>query len=288
MTNPYAGSDKKYAIQKGNKRQQKYPAIQASKRQPSEDETGNTIPLVMSADSVALLGDDWVSRLPLNPMTCRFGKNVEEMIVVPDNLRWVVLGEPRIFAQERQGTAIVPIHRGMKLADRYKTATRLLLAPVLDGHVLSGPDGTPQLVTLRLTSTKTDLVGGDRNDPNYPCIKRLNEKLCQEYGVKADQNSMLHVASVRIEAIATELSNKTKSSMGIIYKFVGGARILPEAEQERMALLASSDEIRKYLADPFGLGGRPGIPVYQDAEEDYPAYPERAYAGRVEPPAGGW
>jgi hypothetical protein len=227
---------------------------------------GNVIPFVLSEDSVALLGDDWLSKIPVEVMSCRFGKNAEEMILVPPTIRWVVVGKPRIFAMHKETRDISPLRKGLRMkANDLVTATRLLLAPVWDNQVINGVDGNPQLVTLKLTSSKTNLIGGDSKDPSFSNLVSLNQALLDAYGLR--KQPMLHLVSVRIDAIATELSNGQKASMGILFKFVGGARALSEPDQQRMAQLAGSDEVREFLADPFHLGSKTQG-TYEDDEYD--------------------
>jgi len=260
---------------------QRYPAVQAATYQPHPDDEGKPVPLVLSEDSMALLGDDWAAHCPIETTTCRYGKEREEMVKIPDNIRWVALGRPRMFAMKKDDKSIHALQKGVRLKENgMVTATRLLLCAVVNGHIIEAADGSPQLFTLKLTSTKSKLVDGDRNDPDFSCLASLNNSLCKAY--KLRKQSLLHLASVSIQAIATEISNATEASMGVIFQFKGGAKALPDADQKRMFMLAQSDEVKEFLSDPFNLAGKtaspddaPQAPVDNDAAEveDYDDIP---------------
>lgn len=262
---------------------QKYPAIQVSTYQPRDEDEGQAIPLVLSEDSLSLLGDDWLANCPVETVTCRYGKEREDMVKVPDDIRWVLLGRPRMFAMVKKDKSIHNLQKGMKLKENgMVTATRLLLCAVKDGHLIESSDGSPQLFTLKLTSTKTKLVDGDRKDPSFSNLGSLNTALCKAYKVR--NQSLLHLVSVSIQAIATEISNAVDSSMGIIFQFNGGAKALSDADQQRMFMLVQCDEVKEFLNDPFHLAGkgnaeptngnsaRPPDSAQEDGEEDEVEY----------------
>lgn len=260
----FDGINSQYAVQ-GEGGGQQYPAIQASVYQPRS--LAESVSLCLSEDSVDLLTEQ--AKTLLNPqiITTDYGEGPTAMYAI-GNARFIILGMPRMFSMDKTTKEIFPLERGVKLSEINRvTATRLMVAIVVGDKVLETAEGSPQIFTLKLTSTKTQLLNGDRNDPDYRSIQKLNDSLQKHFKVR---NSILtHLVSVGLTVTTKKFttSDGKQSSFGVMFEMVGGARPLPESLQAQMFRFVQADEVRELLADPFGLSRK--------AEQQ----PERELAG---------
>lgn len=234
---------------------QSYPAIQATTYQPRT--MGEKIQLCLSEESFDLLSGQ--AREVINPtaISCNFGGDDVLMMAIGADVRFVMLGKPRVLCLDKETGDVAPLQKGMKLAGTSKvTATKLIMAAVHGDTVLEADDGTPQIFTLKLTSNKTSLVDGDRNNPEMRSLDAMNSKLIKHYRLR--QMWLGHLVSVQLGVKPEKFTSKAsgQSSVGIRFELVGGARPLPDAAQQQMGLLAQSEEIQGLLKNPFTNSGQ--------------------------------
>lgn len=232
---------------------QSYPAVQATCYQPRT--ASEKVDLCFSEESFELLSEQ--AKVALNPriITVNFGdEDCAVMVPCPD-LRFVILGKPKMLCLDKETGDVSPLVKGLRLAGTKKvTATKLIMAAVVGDTVLDAEDGTPQVFTLKLTSNKTSLVDGDREDKDSRSLNSLNNSLLKHYKLRGMW--LGHLVSVQLGARPEKFVSKAsgQSSLGIRFDFVGGARPLPDAAQQRMGLLAQSDEVQGLLKNPFSGG----------------------------------
>lgn len=229
---------------------QSYPAIQATTYQPRT--MGESIQLCISEESFDLLSGQ--AREAINPtaISCNFGGDDVLMMAIGSELRFVMLGKPRVLCLDKETGEVTQLQKGMKLAGTKKvTATKLIMASVHGDTVLEADDGTPQIFTLKLTSNKTALVDGDRSNPEMRSLDAMNTKLLKHYGLR--RTWLGHLVSVQLGVKPEKFTSKAsgQSSVGIRFELMGGARPLPDPVQQRMGLLAQSEEVQELLKNPF-------------------------------------
>ena len=237
-----------------------YPAIQANEYRPRN--TKKQIRLCLSEDSFNMLSEDYMTALGSEADFSTFGEEEVPVFLLPDGVRFVVLGIPKMFAIGKEDGKIDYLKRGEKLREANKvTITRVPLCMVLpDGSLVMDGD-RPQVFTLKLKSSKTKLVGGDIKDPEYRSLQSLQKGLQKAYKLRGQ--SLVHLVSVQLAAKPEKFTNGTDSSLGIMFALEGGAKALPDEQQRMVYELLQDEEIQSLITDPFGLKRNP-----QDASAD--------------------
>lgn len=243
---------------------QQYPALQAVDYQPKP---GQNVRFALSDDSADLLTQDAYDKLQLEKVTTYYGDNEAEVNQINAEFRCVLLGFPKLFVYDKDERTYSHLSRGLKLAGTGKvTATRLLIAIMIDGDFLYDAEGSIQLFTLKLTSTKTKFLQGDRNDPSFRSMKDLNDALLKHYKIK--RGCVLHLVSVAIKIKPEKFTSRASgaSSFGIMFEFDGNAKPLTEEHQALLYHLAQSDEVTEFLQDPFRLKTQSESPSNNDGD----------------------
>jgi hypothetical protein len=234
---------------------QKYPAIQPDIRKIENVKT--VVKLCLNDASLGLLSENASKYFGSNPKTvCFDGENDQTVYLIPEGIRWVVMGFPQTFMQHKADLAnIRPLQKGFKLAENgFKSATKLLMAAIVDDGFVLNSDGAIQLFTLKLTSSKTKLIKNvDPKDKEYRCLTRLNDTLIKHDNLP--RQSWIHCVSVDIGTETRKFTSATTgdSSFGHLYTLVGGARNLADALAKQSFMLAQSDEVKSFLKDPFNV-----------------------------------
>jgi hypothetical protein len=162
-----------------------------------------------------------------------------------------------MYAMDKETKEVHPLQKGQKLKTLNRvTAARLLLAMVIGDEVVLDNDGNPQIFTLKLTSTKTSLIGGDRDAVGASTIHSLNKSLAEYFKVK--RQWLTHLVSVNIKVSPQKFtsSENGKSSVGVMFSLDGGAKALSPDNQKVLFDLVSSEDFKELAADPFHLNGK--------------------------------
>ena len=97
------------------------------------------------------------------------------------DLRWVFLTIPKVFLLDKKTKQISYPERGIKLAGTSKvTIAKCFLACISGDNLVLDVDGLPQIFTLKLTSTKTQLIGNLDNQGETHTLNSINTSL-QKY-----------------------------------------------------------------------------------------------------------
>jgi hypothetical protein len=263
------------------------PAIQATNFQPA------TIPKSviprMGADEYVQVGDTYFDRSfmalgdkafeLLDPQqAARLGatekrdrpiKKADECLfyVLPESVRYVVLVQPRKYVRDRKTKEnIRPLGKGDRLKEMgLETVVKLLIALVVDDAPILDGDGRVQVFTLKLNSTKTNLVSDYRNK-EAKSIESLAEKLKERYKTS---KWLTHLVSLSIVVTPQQFKNaEGETSEGIIFELSGNAKALNKEAQKAIAVLVSSEYFKAIAADPFGLKTAAASAIEAEVEED--------------------
>jgi hypothetical protein len=231
----------------------RYPALQAETYKPVS--LKQPIRIGLSQESVELLGGDALKALKCETVPAIYkGGDVEVDISVPTaTLRWVIVGRPQIFLFDKDQEKYEHWPRGLKLAGTKKvTASRVLMACLCDGEILTDEAGLPQAFTLNLKSSKTQLVGGYNSKPGDGSIASLNKGLCDHWKQKG---WLTHLVSVALKAVPEKFTqrNGDQSSLGVRFVLDGNASVLSEADQKTMFEFSQLSEIVEAVRNPFRL-----------------------------------
>lgn len=225
----------------------KYPSLQATKYKNVDADTA--IDLALNQDSFEKIPEAFQSLFPLKQITFDKKKGVENFYIVPQDVRWVVMGFPQTCMENKaDGKDVRFLKKGFKLKENgFKSATRLLLACLTPQGFIE-QDGEIMFFTLKLTSNRTRLVNDQ--DAIVRSLTDLNQGMAKAKAV-SPKDSWLHLCSVKLICTVREWGEGDETNNGVMFEIDGGGKWLPEDKWERMFLLAQSEEVKKFLADPF-------------------------------------
>jgi len=239
----------------------RYPAIMADTYKPANTKT--KVMLGLTEPHLDLL-DDRAVGLVGAAVAIEYGEDVEQFSPFSDGVRWVVLSQPRLFAENQETKEISNLTKGMK-ARGEKTVSKLLLGCLVDGKLILDAGGLVQVFTLKLKSTKTNLVGnrtdkdgGVETNAGYSTIASLNNAVLASCKGAAKNAWVGHLASVELKAVSelftkSDLEGKKKadSSMGIRFIFGEGAKQVPRDEAKKIVELIGTEEFKEFAKNPF-------------------------------------
>lgn len=246
---------------------QKFPAIQATNYKPQGSHAD--VSLCLSETSISILGSGWKDYFSHFATEVFYGSEQETVYQFPAQSRFIFLGFPKTFAQNKETKQISRLQRGVNLQSiNAVTATRCLVACLIDDQLVTCDDGSVQLFTLKLTSTKTKLIDAYR-EPEYRSLKKMNSALIEAYKLK--RQSWIHLVSIGLKAVPHCFTSQStnQSSWGVLFELEGNASPLTDELKQQMFHLVQSDEVRGFLSDPFGLDQK-------DDDVNDPAFVEQA------------
>jgi hypothetical protein len=242
----------KYAIVSGSDREM-FPSIQADIYQPRSE--SEEIFIGLAEKSFDLLGEPGQKSLDVKVKQVRLGKDDTAFFALPKDARVTLLGCPRVFLVNKNTGEYSNLIKGMKLrgSDWVTVARMFVLLIGKDGEFVVDGEGKPQVFTVLLKSTRSDLVGNYR-DPAPGTIVALNNALTKKYKARG---SLLHLVSMNLLAVPTEAKSSVTnaSKLTIKFKFGAGYKDLPEHMQEQAFKIATDKDLMAIMADPFRVNG---------------------------------
>lgn len=234
---------------KSNKLGQRYPALQSTDYQPRSlsEQPG----FCLSSDSADLLNPD-AQVLNGEVTECRYGRDSVLMYQVKD-LRWIFLNIPQVFLLDKKSKQISYPERGIKLAGSGKvTIAKCFLACLSGDSLILDADGLPQIFTLKLTSSKTQLIGYLDNQAETNTIISLNTALQKHF--KSKEN-FIHLVSVKLVVKPKEFVSSISgdSSLGIMFQIDGEPQVLSPSHQQKIFDFIKLEDTQALFDDPFGL-----------------------------------
>ena len=236
---------------KSNKLGQRYPALQSTDYQPRS--LSEQPILCLSSDSADLLTPDANTQV-LNGkvVECHYRKEPALMYLLKD-VRWVFLNIPQVFLLDKKSKQISYPERGIKLAGSGKvTLAKCFLACLSGDNLVLDADGLPQIFTLKLTSSKTQLIGYLDNQTETNTIISLNTALQKHF--KSKEN-FIHLVSVKLAIKPKEFVSSVSgdSSLGIMFEINDEPQPLPSSAQQQLFNLINLEDTQALFDDPFGL-----------------------------------
>lgn len=234
-----------------------YPSIQATQYQPRS--LKEKVELCLAESSMDLLSEEVAAEIAAltTADTAIFDDEGTETAIfkLQKDVRFVVLGMPSIFHLDKNAEEILPKSKKRNLkGSNIVTITRLPMVMIKPDNTLVMDGDTPQIFTLKLKSSKTMLVTGNRKDKEFKSLRDVQKGLQKHYGLSGKQ-ACLHLASVKIAVTPQVFSNGKDSSIGILYTLDGGAKELPKELWPITFSLMQDEETLRLLKDPFGLDG---------------------------------
>jgi hypothetical protein len=208
--------------------------------------------MALSVDSVDMLDAAEVERLALEIETHMFGKEEVNLFVVPAWCRFIVLAKPKLYKVNKDSKEVSYLSRGDKLAGTgFVTTARLLLGMISNDQLVKDSSGVPQVFTLKLTSTKCNLV--ESRNPEDKTIAKLNEAVVKHHG--APRNAWAtHLVSVGLLPVPRQFTSQAKgeTSVGVMFE-ISDPKPLPTEAQADIYALVNSDDFKTLADDPFYL-----------------------------------
>ena len=230
------------------------PVIMAANYEPK---IKDIVSLCLLTDKTTGMNEGELKSLNLTPSVVQFGNNEDCQILTGLNQhRFIILAKPDLFVMDKDTKKVLDrLQKGMKLGKIITVAKLYLAILKSDGKLLMDESGLiPQICTLKLTSTKTKLIF-DNQDPKASTIVSLNKALQTNF--KSSDN-LVHLVSISIVAKPTKFTSNDdlkKSSVGIMFQFDGGCRILTEENQKSISALVQSERFIELSSNPFGILG---------------------------------
>ena len=241
----------------------RYPAIMADTYKPAN--TKIKVTLGLTEPHLDLL-DDRADGLVGAAVSIEYGEDVEQFSPISDGVRWVVLAQPRLFAENQETKEITGLTKGM--SDRgEKTVSKVLLGCLVGGKLVLDSEGLVQIFTLKLKSTKTNLIGnrtdkdgGVEKNAGYSTIASLNNAVRANCKGAAKNAWVAHLASIELLAVSELFTKsggggdgkkKADSSMGIRFIFGERAQQVPSAEAKKIVELSGTEEFKEFAKNPF-------------------------------------
>lgn len=249
-----------------------FPAIQANIYQPKNKQ--ETISLGLSEESLDKLDPSSGVGELCKPELCNFRGKDATIWILPEGIRYVILGIPRVFIFNKETETFRPPINGEQLAGTPNiTATRVPMAMLKpSGDMVLDDCGLPQIFTMKLTSNRTKLLTGDKRNPDLKSIRQLNKALQGHF--KKPGMSLTHLVSVKIGTeirLQESVVDRKNSSLGIMFTLEGNAKQLPETQQAATFELLKGKTIRELLADPFGINPKPAQQEQEDPDHYHDA-----------------
>jgi hypothetical protein len=257
-------NNKEYAIDQslgsdiqGGGSNQYYPSLQPSCYQPKATDK---LELVLAEKSLALLSKEAQALLVTGTMQTAFSDDseIQTVSVISPSVRWIFLGLPTaLFVRHKETKKIQPLASGMSFKrDNLESFGKLFLAAEINDQLVRKADGSIQVFTLALNSTKMDLIENSK-DPEYRSVRKLNNWLIKKFPTLDADKFWVHLASVPLVANPTKLTNKEgKTSISALYTIADMPKILHPDSQKEVAFVANSPEMKILVNDPFLLSDK--------------------------------
>lgn len=248
-------------------RGQAYPALQVNNYRPSMD---SKIFWVFNPESVDLLSTSSKDVLKLSEVICHYD-NPTVMYQVNADVRFAVLVQPEIFTQNKETKAVDYLRPGVTFKDNgLVSIAKVMLVPIVDGTPILDDNGIPQIVSLKLTSTKVLLI--KNLNAGVPSLATLNRDLCTQLK-KGNGIWLLHLTSIGLSPVARKLSSASDSklsSIATVFDLDPTPQLLNREDLPGIFALAQTQEVLDYAANPFGIKalGSEFISEFTDAQID--------------------
>lgn len=198
--------------------------------------------------------------------------NTVDFLAPSADVRWVILSRPRIAEMDKATKVIaqedgklLPLQGQMKERGKI-TASIVLLGCVVDDDFIRDASGDIQIFTLKLTSTKSALVGsirdkdyGQERNKNMRTIEAMNQVLVSRQKGRANQ-WFGHLASIRFAVfpvIAGSADGKDKSTANHFgFEDGSGAKMLPPHLAKSVFEFISTPEFKTLGANPFNKSSK--------------------------------
>lgn len=227
--------------------EQKYPALQASNYKPDDEES--EIFLCLNEKSADKLTDESRTLLGLTEEMAKFKKGRDSVFKITNPFQVVFLGHPSLACYDKEKQVYSKLEKGMKLAGTKKvTATRMLMAIVCGGKLLTKADGTIEAFTLKLLSTRTNMASR---------LVEIHDSLKKEFNAK--NNRIIHLFGFSLGVLPVEMKSsvaKGEASWTTFFSISRDAESLPDEMQMALCRFAASEEVVQFLKDPFYLKQR--------------------------------
>ncbi|MGL5061441.1 MAG: hypothetical protein ACRC62_15820 [Microcoleus sp.] len=244
---------------------QSYPALQASDYQPRN--LNEKISIGMTEEIFQALHESSQQALQCETKGVTFGEEQVLFFCLPQT-QIVILGMPKLHVVDKDSGQVSHLQKGMKLAGTGRVTTAklfVLLMQSQDSFVMD-VNGSPQVFTLNLKSSKTALLGNNKSVVGDGTIASLNAGLRKHY--KVSKGWLSHLVAVELVAVPTKFTSsqdKKVSSLGIMFQLQGTAKVLPESLQAQAFEILHDETLAKAMADPYGIKGQVEIlPVVSD------------------------
>lgn len=231
-------------------RGQLYPALQVNSYRPAMD---SQIFWVLNPESANLLCKSARDTLQLTEVMCHY-ENPTLMYRINTDIRFAVIAQPETFTLHKDSKVVDYLREGVTFKNNgLVSTTKVMLVPIVGGKPVLNDNGIPQIVTLKLTSTKVLLI--KNRDSSVPSLDTLNRDLCTQLK-KGSGIWLLHLTSIGLTPTPRKLSSATDpklSSVATVFDLDPTPQLLDREYLPGIFALAQTQEVLDYAANPFGI-----------------------------------
>jgi hypothetical protein len=270
-----------------------YPSIQITNYSPTPNDR---VKFCLSPATAENLGESSADLIDLKPEICYY-KSGDVPMMATDSIGFVLLKQPKLLAQNRSSGELIPANEGDYRNGQHVSITWLIVAITAKNDFVRDKNGQIQPFTLKLTSSKTKLVG---NANASDSLLGLNKVIQQR--LKIPSKFLLYLVSFELYLICSRFTSKSdpsKSSFAIDYRInKKSVKMLPkELANEMSVFLAENDELRAFhaqISSPTTTKLKPVIERVGEAVAEEKMFddtirgyiPEPSKAKRVKPVLG--
>lgn len=228
---------------------QLYPALQADNYQPK---LKDKVSICLSEDSFLLLSEDTKNLLEFELLEAEF-KGQPTDVFKPKEIRLIPLAMPLSFCfhKESQRYRIIAAGVGFK-GNGLVSASKIHFCAVSDKSLLLDDDGQPQIFTLNLKSSKTQLIKPMKPVKGDGSLFSWNEQMKSEYKAKG---WLLHLFGFKLSAKPQTFTSASsgESSVGIIFELTDPQPIAPE-HQKLVTERLQDPILKESIKNPYKIG----------------------------------
>lgn len=248
---------------------QLYPAFQADNYQPKLKDKIN---ICLNEESFLILSERTKELLDISLLEAEFKSGVTNVFQINADVRVMPLAMPNNFCFNKEASRYQAIAAGVKFKENgLVSASRIHFCAIVGDELLLAEDGNPQIFTLNLKSSKTQLCKPQKPAKGDGSLFSWNEEMKSQY---KGRGWLLHMFGFKLGAKPQQFTSSISgdSSVGIIFELNAPAPIAP-AHQKLVFDCLQDEVLKESIKNPYKLGAAASVveEIRHESEVD-PAY----------------
>lgn len=228
---------------------QLYPAFQADNYQPK---LRDKVSICLNEESVGTLSGNAVTLLDLTVLEAEFKSGITNVFGIRGDLRVMPLAMPQSFCFHKETSRYGRIEAGKKFKENgLVSAAKIHFCAAVGNELIIDDEGNPQVFTLNLKSSKTQLIKGTKATKGDGSLFGWNEQ------IKADHKAkgwLLHMFGFKLTAKPQQFTSSVTgdSSVGIVFELSDPQPIAPQHQKAIFDKL-QDETLKENIKNPYKL-----------------------------------